>query len=233
MKKQIALVTVFSAVFSFAQGAQSAQRVTVPVTQVFAPIGFDSNDSSEIVVAGYLPNLCYKVAHADTAVTGKSVKIEVTALKSDSELCLQMIIPFLEVATLGVLDKGDYAVTVNPGFGAKTTELPVVESTSSAIDDYVYANVSSIERIHGTRRVLLKGENPSPCYELDGINAVSNGKDAYSVLPVLKQVSPMCPQVLIPFEYEFTVPTDLAVEKLLLHVRVMNGKSVNSLFYNR
>jgi hypothetical protein len=230
---QIKLLAVLVVSAVFAPVAQAVDQVPAPVTQVFAPLGFDTNDNSEVIVAGYLPNLCYKAAKAEAKVIGKSVQVDVTAYKVNSQLCAQMAVPFLEVARLGVLDKADYDVTVNPGLPSeKRTQLPVIESTSSAIDDFVYANVNSIERIEGTRRVLLKGENPSPCYDLEEINLVSNGKDTYSVLPILRQVSAVCPRVMTPFEYEITVPQELSPKKILLHVRVMNGKSVNSLFAN-
>jgi hypothetical protein len=229
MKTAIFAVLAISAPFhSFA-----IEKVSVPVTQVFAPLGFDTNDSSEVVIAGYLPNLCYKAASAETQISGKTARIQLKAFRTESHLCAQMAVPFLEVAALGVLDKGTYGIVVNQGLPSeRNSQLKVEESASPAVDDHIYANVSSIERITETRRVLLKGENPSPCYSLDEIKLVSNGTDTYSVLPILRQTSETCPRVMTPFEYEFTIPNELAAKKLLLHVRVMNGKSVNSLFTN-
>jgi len=114
----------------------------------------------------------------------------------------------------------------------RTSEIKIVEATSSAVDDNVYADVNTVERIPGTRTMALKGENPVTCYDLDQVKYVSNGRDTYSVLPVLKKVSDNCAKKPAAFTYYWDVPTDLsAIEKEpLLHVRVMNGKSVNVLF---
>ena len=49
----------------------------------------------------------------------------------------------------------------------------------------------------------------------------------------MKQVSEFCPMKMVPFEYEVEVPNNLEKEKILLHVRVMDGRSVNSLYLNR
>lgn len=218
-----------------AANAGGVKVTPLPVTHTFAPLGFDTNDNAEIVIAGYLPNPCWKAPSTKVAVNGKEISIEVTGYSpNDAEpdspterMCPQMIVPFLESASLGVLDKGQYKVTVNKKSDAS---VKIVESTSPAVDDHVYASVTSIERLENTRTVLLKGENPSSCYVFDRIEHVSNGKDTYSVLPIMKQISEICPLKLVPFTYEWNVPKDLTGDQILLHVRSMNGKSANALF---
>jgi len=109
----------------------------------------------------------------------------------------------------------------------------VVESTSSAVDNFVYANMSHVEVIEGTRKVILKGFNPSDCFEFDRVDYVSNLVDTYSVLPVMRQIRATCPLKMVPFAIEADVPRLVAGDQVLLHVRSMNGKSVNTLFDNR
>jgi hypothetical protein len=79
----------------------------------------------------------------------------------------------------------------------------------------------------------LKGYNPSDCFELKEIIIIDNGVDTYSVLPKMKQVKEFCPKKMIPFAYEVEVPQRLEADKVLLHVRVMDGRSVNSFFNNK
>ena len=55
----------------------------------------------------------------------------------------------------------------------------------------------------------------------------SNGENTYSVLPIMKQNSELCPMKLVPFEYEISIPKELDKKKVLLHVRSMNGSSIN------
>ena len=49
----------------------------------------------------------------------------------------------------------------------------------------------------------------------------------------MKRVDDFCPMKLVPFAYKAEVPNELMTDKLLLHVRVMDGLSVNSIFINR
>ena len=205
----------------------------VPITDVFSPLGFDSNDDTQVIVSGYLPSMCYKSPQVKAQVVGKEIRLTVTALKEcdPNEYCIPALVPFVEPVSLGVMDKGNYKVVANIGSEfQKESEITVVESTSSAIDDYIYANVRYVETMTGTRQAYLRGENPSPCFELDHIEWVSNGNDTYSVLPIMKQVSELCPQQMTPFKYPIEIPTELDREYMLLHVRTMNGKSVNHLW---
>ena len=50
---------VFLLMISFLS-TQAATMELVPVENVYTPRGFDSNDNAEIVITGYLPNLCYQ-----------------------------------------------------------------------------------------------------------------------------------------------------------------------------
>ncbi len=210
-------------------------REAVPVTQVFTPKGFDTNDDTQVIVSGYLPNLCYKAQRVSTKVSGQNIFVTVKAFVEKKDvLCPQLAIPFLEPVSVGVMGKGTYNVVVNAGTPLeKRAGLGVSDSTTSLIDENVYANVDYVERVPGTRRVILKGYNPSDCYEFDRVEFISNGKDTYSVLPIMRKLSDFCPRKLVALDIPAEVPRELKAEELLLHVRVMNGKSINALFDNR
>ena len=76
------------------------------------------------------------------------------------------------------------------------------------------------------------GYNPSDCYELDKVTYVSNDKDTYSVLPRLKKVKEFCPVKLKSFTITWKVPRQLDAKNVLLHVRTLNGNSVNKIIKN-
>jgi len=206
------------------------------VKQVFVPAGFDNNDNAQVIVSGFLPNLCYKAPTAKVSVTGQSIFISVKVLVDPTkQQCLQMIVPFLEPVSLGALPAGEYKIFVNPTSSSYVSSKINIENVSldQPVDNYVYANVSAIEKVQGTRKVKLKGENPSTCVTLDRVEFQSNKKDTYAVLPIMKKVSDICAQMMVPFEYEAEVPNELkGAEDVLLHVRVMNGKSVNETVKN-
>jgi hypothetical protein len=222
-------------VISFA--APISFEANVPVDHVYTPAGFDSNDNTEIVVTGFLPNLCYKAPKSSVVVKDGKVSIEIKAMKNQLAMgfCADVIVPYIEYINVGVLDKGNYLVAVNEHTNwEKKNKLQIAEASSSSIDEAIYANVEEIEKSdEGSRKVLLKGYNPSDCFELKEIVVKDNGIDTYSVLPKMKQVKAFCPKKMIPFTYEFEVPQNLEADKVLLHVRVMDGRSVNAFFNNK
>ncbi len=220
---------------SIATQASTPVEVLVPVDHIYSPKGFDSNDNIEIIISGYLPNLCHKSPKTLIHVKGQNINIEVKSLKYSltNPFCPQVIVPFLEAVSVGMLNKGTYQITVNGKSPyQQKSQITIAEATTNAIDDFMYAGVEYVEKIEGSRQIKLKGYNPSDCFVLDQIKFINNGKDTYSVLPKLKQVSDFCPLKMMPFTYQAKVPSELTEEKLLLHVRSMDGKSVNSLFNN-
>jgi hypothetical protein len=111
-------------------------------------------------------------------------------------------------------------------------DISISETQSPAADDYIYANVAFVEKEEGSRMIKLKGYTPSECLNWDEIKFVSNGKDTLAVLQKMKQIYSHCPMKMVPFEKEIEVPKVLDRNKVLLHVRVMDGKSVNTIFEN-
>jgi hypothetical protein len=216
--------------------ASTPVEVLLPVDNVFVPNGFDSNDNSEVIITGLLPNLCHKNAQAKVRMLdGGNIDIQVKGMKYDSSnpYCPEMVVPFMEKVELGVLNKGLYNITVNgKSIFEYQSQIEIAESSSNSIDEDVYARVDRVDQ-DDSRVVVLKGYNPSDCYELDEIKVLDNKKDVYSVLPKMKKVSSFCPMKMMPFAYEFEVPAKLKADRVLIHVRAMDGNSVNSLFSNK
>jgi hypothetical protein len=234
MKKSLSLLI---ALFSVSALASTPVEIHVPVDHIYSPKGFDSNDDTEVIVSGYLPNLCHKSPQTSYKVVGNKINIELKALKyhSSNPYCPEALVPFIEAVNVGVLDKGLYEVVVNGKTQyEKGSSISIDESSSDAVDEFIYANVDYIDKKNnGSRVVELKGYNPSDCFELDSIEVIDNKKDVYSILPKMKQVSDFCPMKMVPFNYEVNVPSNLKGNKVLLHVRSMQGKSVNSVFPNK
>jgi len=228
--KKIVLALLF---VSFASLASTPIEVEIPVTKIYSPKGFDSNDMAEVILTGFLPNLCHKSPTLKAEVVGKIIYVTATALnyEQDNPFCPEMIVPFLSSVQVGVLDRGQYEVKVNVNTPYdRKGELFISESMSPSVDEHTYAYVDHVVRIAGTRKVRLNGYNPSDCFVLDRIDYGNNGKDVYSVLPKMKQVSDHCPLKMTPFSFVTEVPNTLSEKEVLLHVRVMNGKSVNTIF---
>ena len=228
-KGMVALLSIGGAINAM---ANQPVEVNVPVDHVYSPKGFDSNDESEIIISGHLPNLCYRTPKSSSKIVGNKIEITVSSFYHNPAMfCAEAIVPFVEVVKVGVLDKGQYEIVVNKAtpYEAKS-DIAISESISGAQDDFVYANVDHIEKNLGDRNIKIKGYNPSDCFVFDKVDVVSNNKDTLSILPKMKQVSDFCPLKMVPFEYDFEVPRVENEKTILLHVRSMEGRSVNSLF---
>ena len=230
MKLLMTLCALLSSSIAF---AATPIKTYVPIEKVYAPAGFHDHQESEVIISGYLPNLCHKSPTTEVEIVGGQIQISVKAMHylPSNPMCAPVLVPFVESVDVGLLDKGLYEIVVNPNTpferGAK---LGVEDFASSAIGDAVFANVHQVENIGQDQTVLLKGYNPSDCYELDQISYIHNNDDTYSVYPKMRQVSAFCPQKMTPFSYEFRVPEDLRYPKVLLHVRAMDGRSVNYIY---
>lgn len=221
---------VLALMFAFAPKAAVIIE-DVPVDQVFAPVSYKSNDNAEVVIKGYLPDLCYKSPMSKVSIVGKRIDISLQAYREIGEnvACAEMLSNFLKPVNVGVLDKGNYEVFVN---GELQPNLEIGEFDSDALDDRILANIHKAIPDSDMKIVKLQGYNPSDCYSLDEVEVISNGKDSYSILPKMSKVSDYCPMKMVPFEIEVEVPEDLESEFILLHVRSMYGKSVNALIRN-
>lgn len=220
----------------FTQVAIASPRVILsPVEHLYIPNGFDSNDSVELVVSGSFPNTCYGRNNVAIKFTNNVIDIRVTALAPEASLlgtqfCPQVAIPYKEVISLGNLQGGNYRIRVNYTRVSGLIEtLKVGESSSSAVDDHVYAAVEWVES-KGGNQFVLHGMKYTDCFKLDRVEVVSNNKDTVSVLPIMKQVSSICPMKGVPTSYPVSLDLSrLKMDKPLIHVRTMDGKSVNSI----
>ena len=112
MKKLLLGILTLSSLVSF---AGTPVEKLVPVDEIFSPKGFDSNDSSEIIISGWLPNLCHKNPMTKFEIKGDAINITVSALsyQASNPFCPEMMVPFVESVNVGLLDKGQYKIVVN------------------------------------------------------------------------------------------------------------------------
>jgi glutaredoxin-related protein len=232
-----ALLTAMTVIPTFALAAGPVTfETSLPVEHIYAPAGFDTNDNTEVAVTGHLPNLCYKAPKSTVTLVDDKIVVTVKATKNVNAMgfCANVKVPFVEYIKIGVLDKGQHKIAVNEATRWETfSKIFVAEASSNSIDEVVYANVDEVVRVEDSRKVLLKGYSPSDCFELKEIEIKDNGVDTYSILPKMKQIRANCPMKMIPFTYEINVPEKLEADKVLLHVRVMDGRSVNAFFNNK
>lgn len=219
--------------------ARNPVKVDVPVVNVYIPRGFDSNDNVELIVMGNLPNLCHKYPETKVEIKGTSIYLSVQATMKESQnpFCPQMLVPFLNTVSVGQLKAGTYKIYINRERSLEEKgALDVNPAQVNSTDDHIYAQINYVEidkkfADDGSRIVYLNGYIPSDCLIFDHVEVVSNGYDTYAILPIMKQIRDFCPMKLVPLRVEVKLPSELKYEGLLLHVRSMEGQSVNTIYY--
>jgi hypothetical protein len=215
---------------SFSQVVSAA--IPSPVDHLFVPKGFDNNDNVELVVTGKFPSPCYSRNNISVNVKEDKILVNInTEVKEKSPaLCEPLKVPFSEVINVGTLQGGDYEIIVN---GSLKEKLFVETSNSQSVDDHLYASVEYVDLgftggLAGDATLI--GKSVSSCLKLDHVEYISNGKDTYSVLPIMKRLSEDCPEenerIEIPIKYDLS---KVDSDKVLLFVRSLDGKSIHSL----
>jgi hypothetical protein len=229
MKNGILSLSLMALSFS----AYSVSVIPSPVDHLFVPKGFDNNDNVELVVTGKFPSPCYTRNNVDVKILEDKILVSINAQvkeKSSSGICEPLKVPFSEVVNVGNLQGGDYEIIVNNELKEK---LFIETSNSQSVDDHIYASIQYVELgftggLSGD--ATLVGKSISNCLEVDHVEYISNGKDTFSILPIMKKVSKDCPEgnerLEIPVKFDID---KLKNENVLLFVRSVDGKSIHSI----
>lgn len=209
--------------------AQSLFSKELPLEQVFVPKGFDDNDISQIVVSGYLPDMCHSFSGIKVKRSGKDIFVKAYAKRGTKILtaCPTITVPFAEVVNLGHLEKGDYSIHFSDSESTHINRLNVSDAPSFYRDSYFYAQVNDIAISDDLQTVSLNMTLPSSCVDFDGIQAVYNGSDVMSLLPVMEFDGESCVPEARTITRDFEIPVDVFRRPLLIHTRSINGNSLN------
>lgn len=218
--------------------ADNPVLVEAPVDKVFVPTGFDDNDKVEVIVHGHFNSSCYKMGPVSASVdeTNKKVILNAQAFYYAGATCIQMISPFIKSVELDRhLASGSYTISVAGRPNAETAMLRVTKATRPDADDYLYAavNSASVETsTDGARELILKGQHPyllDGCVKFDDVKSFVGADKTVVVQPITKIVyGDECRgSVNNRFEYRTKFGGDFTQGEYLLHVRVLDGNSVN------
>lgn len=224
--------------------ASAPKEVEAPVDRIFVPAGFDDNDNVEVVVHGDFMNSCYRVGRSGAKINLEKKVIEVWATALDyapengfEELCLQVTSPFIQTVKLGLLPEGDYDVVLDTPMAKEVSaSLTVVKRKTEAPDDYLYAPVSNAyidSNVASEKQALvLQGTFPVwfiGCQVMKEVRTYRSAGDVLVVQPITEIVDDArCDEA--PANGGFVYRKGLSEpfqEEGLLHVRVMNGDSLN------
>lgn len=233
MKYSILSALIALALVQTAGAQEKPQLVRVPVQVAFVPQAFDSNDTAQIVVEGYLPSSCHKLGPIETFVdkTTGVVRVEQFAY-FHNVLCNDMIVPFQQEVTIGLLNKGAYKVQDTES-GKLLGSLPITRALKSQPDDFMYATVRDayvLPQTTAANTAHIEGFFSNSCSRIKEMRVIQESATVVTVLPIVERIpSIACAQVLVPFRKEVQLP-QMRNGRHLLHVRSLNGQAVNKLF---
>ncbi|MBL4818689.1 MAG: hypothetical protein JKY15_05595 [Deltaproteobacteria bacterium] len=199
--------------------------------KVFIPKGFDSNDSSEVIISGWYPNPCYEPLEAEVIKENGQIFITPRAklIQRSDRVCIAMAVPYVKSIKLGMMKPGLTKISM---LDIWTGHLEVEPEGKDSIDDHLYGKVTHVRS--GDKALFVEIEQPSSCITFDSFKFISNNKDTCAVLPIMKQVQRVCPKDPRVFEYRFDIPAECQIaEKVLFHIRSLGGESVNHIHKDR
>ncbi len=218
---------------SLADDPSTGTLVAINADSSFVPVGYDDNDDVVVVLDGHLPDSCHKVSHTEVLKDPATNKITVVQYaRRYPGVCLESLIPFASEANMGILPTGTFSVT-SPGTTAE--KLLVTEATSAGPDEFLYAPVDSakvtFDDVTGTYRGILEGRFTNTCMRIKEVVVVDSGK-TIEVLPKMEIVEAPegCQVTEVPFSWSLDLPKGISIGRHLMHVRSLNGKSVNKMF---
>ena len=229
MKRANLLLFLAASVCSVYVSAQTAPtQVAAHFNKLYVPIGFDDNDNVQIVGEGVFPNSCYRQAETKVQIdaTTKTVILAPTANKYDG-MCLQVMLPYSHVIELGLLSQGVYTVLQD---GKSIGKIDVRKSSVREPDDFMYAPIEQayFHSQGSSNQVYLTGDFPTSCWRLKKVN-FDIQPDVLVIQPIV-EIDNSVP--CTPGKFHFETATEMGSipsGRYLLHVRSMNGKSVNNL----
>ncbi len=201
--------------------------------QLYIPHGFDDNDLVEIVVNGSLPDLCHKSPGHEVIKEGNNFIIKMYAYRAeDNTNCQKLSLPYNETVRLGILPVGHYKVSLLGVVKDPRGRFEVKKAVSPLQDDFLYGNVQGLKENDYSREIELIGTNPVNCLKFHEV-VEDIQKNVIVLKPRFKQEG-LCEEIPTPFVIKYKVPYLSSHPKgVLLHVRVLNGRSYNYLYQNR
>ena len=211
----------------------SGTLVAINAQASFVPVGFDDNDDVMVVLDGNLPDSCYKLSHTEVLKDPTTNKVTlIQYARRYPGVCLESLVPFSSESNIGVMPVGLFSVA-SPG--AMEEKLQVTEATSAGPDEFLYAPVDStkvtFDETTGTHRGILEGRFTNTCMRIKEVTVINSGK-TLEVLPKMEMVETPsgCQTTEVPFSWTVDLPREISQGRHLMHVRSLNGKSVNKMF---
>jgi hypothetical protein len=201
--------------------------------KLYIPQGFDNNDLVEITVVGTIPNTCYQNPTFEIERMNDKYALSLYAYYIPAvEGCKNISMAYTETINFGMMYEGEYVISLMNKRKTEVQKLVVKASTTSLRDDFYYGNVQGISENDANRNVEITGVNPTNCLVFDKMTAEI--QNSIIILKPQFKEEGFCENRPKSFKIKYTVPyLENNPKGIMLHVRVMNGRSYNYLYQNR
>lgn len=212
-------------------GVARAEQIELP-EHVFAPVGFDDNDSSQVVLFGHFPDSCYQAGPVRVTIQGERIMLRNVSYHQSTGPCLMVVVPWTTPVNLGILPAGHYTLSVESPDGSMRSfgGLEVFTASTHQRDDFTYAYVNGaiVSRDQPLPVLTISGAYSLTCMELAEVR-VGEKNGVIVVMPIvrLREGEPCgYPFAPIPFTTRITLDPKTP-DHTLVHIRSMNGQALN------
>lgn len=225
------LISIFLLVMAWS--AQSRAEVFLDLKEVYLPVGYDTDDTVEILFVVHLPDSCHKIEAVSTEVNrNRQVQVGVTTKRFEGD-CHNGPIPIAQVLSLGRLrNKGTYSI-VDKGTGLSVGDLEVAVATESVhgTDQRLYPALTDafLRAKEVGWSLVLRGVYSDSCQSMDKVTFRASDKVLVALPELTHPDREDCTPAFIPFEEEFEVTGPVPTKTMLLHVRGAGGRSFSKL----
>lgn len=219
------------------------QLKSAPIEHVFIPQGFDDNDNAEVIIQGRFSNACMKTGPVEKQIdsTNKTITLTPKMYVYEGDFCAQVIVPFIQRVTFGHLTEGRWTIKLAENQNIQIQDLNIRRAVTAAPDDYLYAPVDEVVLLPGQlgsrQKLVVSGNWPvSPseiCFELREVRAALGPDNTLVVQPIaeIKAVGQCSSQTSRQRVFQGSVILDKPLlNDSLVHVRVLNGESLNKFY---
>ncbi len=205
--------------------------------RVFAPVGFDTNDNSQVVLYGHFPDTCFQAGPAEALINGHDITIRNRAHRTERETCVKAPVPWTTVVHLGSLEMGTYRISVEApnGRAIPYANLEVFPNRSKQADDlpYAYVNGAIVNRTGLSPVLTISGSFNLTCMEMADV-LVRETAGTIVILPVVRlRKDEVCGHPFVPIPFTKSIVLHPKTNKAtLIHIRSVNGQALNQVIEN-
>lgn len=202
--------------------------------KLYVAQGFDDNDLVEVTIVGSLPDSCHRNPTFEIDRKGNNEYIIrlYAHLVPNPEGCRKVSMPYQETINFGMMYQGEYSISLVNKKNTEKKTLTINPASTYLVDEFLYGNVNGVVENDANREIELIGINPVDCLVFEKMDA--DIQNSMIILrPHFKEAG-VCKNIPTPFKITYQVPhLPDAPKGILLHVRVMNGRSYTYLYQNK